>query len=118
MDGPPEYPEVALTTPFTCWKTACTPQKHPPAKTAVSWPLFADGDSSTVGFGRTAALRSPAIARKTAQSNKEETSRLKRDFDITILPRIQLRGPLKLESQLAAKVTGNLELRLARYQIT
>jgi hypothetical protein len=85
MDGPPEYPEVALTTPFTCWKTACTPQKHPPAKTAVSWPLFADRDSSTVGLGRITAL-SAAFANMAAKSNKEESNRLKRDFDITILP--------------------------------
>src|ERR1039457_1532885 len=110
MDGPPEYPDVALTTPFTCWKTACTPQKHPPAKTAVSWVLFAGVDSSAAGLGRTTALLSPAIAKMIANSNKEETSRLKRDFDITILSRISLRGPPNVRVAIGAKVTGNLEL--------
>src|SRR5215468_3171550 len=35
VSDPPEYPEVALMTPLTCWNTACIPQKQAPAKTAV-----------------------------------------------------------------------------------
>jgi hypothetical protein len=107
MDGPPEYPEVALTTPFTCWNTACTPQKHPPAKTAVAWPLFAETDSSTVGLGRTTAPLSLALAKMPAKvkSNKEAINRLKRDFNITILARISLRGSfIRLESQLPRRL--------------
>src|ERR1017187_7951534 len=42
-----------------------------------------------------------------ANSNKEETSRLKRNFDITILPRISLRGPPNVRVTIGAKVTHN-----------
>src|SRR6185437_13864797 len=34
-----EYPASTSFTPLTCWKTPSTPQKHPPASTAVSSPL-------------------------------------------------------------------------------
>src|SRR5207248_2685539 len=51
LDSPPEYPDVALITPFTCWKTAWTPQKHPPATTAVCWPEFVALVASTAGAG-------------------------------------------------------------------
>jgi hypothetical protein len=41
-------------TPLTCWNTPCTPQKQPPAKTAVSvWRVPAG--SSTAGAGMTTA---------------------------------------------------------------
>src|ERR1700730_5269413 len=43
---------MASLTPLTCWKTAWTPQKHPPATTAVSFPFFAASGASTVGSGR------------------------------------------------------------------
>src|SRR5712691_9383478 len=39
---------MTLVTPFTCWNTACTPQKQPPASTAVSVPFaVARGVSAT-----------------------------------------------------------------------
>src|SRR6266849_4469098 len=39
---------MTLVTPFTCWNTACTPQKQPPANTAVSVPFaVARGVSAT-----------------------------------------------------------------------
>src|ERR1051326_5553619 len=54
---PPEYPAVALLTPFTCSNTAWMPQKHPPASTTVSELLVLLNGSSAVGFGSlTAAL--------------------------------------------------------------
>src|SRR5216684_1891604 len=53
LDSPPEYPEVALITPFTCWKTAWIPQKHPPATTAVCWPELVALVASTAGGGTT-----------------------------------------------------------------
>src|SRR5947207_12776362 len=33
--SPPEYPDSTFVTPRTCSKTPCTPQKQPPAMTAV-----------------------------------------------------------------------------------
>jgi hypothetical protein len=54
---PPEYPAVALVTPFTCSNTACMPQKHPPANTTVSELLVLLSGSSAAGLGSfTAAL--------------------------------------------------------------
>jgi hypothetical protein len=50
---PPEYPEVALITPFTCWKTAWIPQKQPPATTAVSFPGVEALASSVAAAGTT-----------------------------------------------------------------
>src|ERR1700733_1880716 len=52
--SPPAWPETALVTPSTCWKTPWTPQKHPPAITATSdaLPLAC---SSTTGGGTTRA---------------------------------------------------------------
>src|ERR1700722_2640013 len=52
---------MALETPFRASNTACTPHKHPPAKTTVS-DFFSDRFSSTAGPGRLAALMvKPAI---------------------------------------------------------
>ena len=48
---PPEYPEVTRTTPLTCSKTACTPQKHPPATTIVSVAEAVASGASTAGSG-------------------------------------------------------------------
>src|SRR5215471_1540698 len=39
--------------PAVCWNTPCTPQKHPPASTAVCRP--SDGCASTAGGGITTA---------------------------------------------------------------
>src|SRR5581483_4902228 len=49
---------MALSTPFTCWKTPCTPQKQPPAKIAVSAPLPAGSSMAGAGIltARSAAL--------------------------------------------------------------
>src|SRR5712691_2542934 len=58
---PPEYPDVALITPFTCWNTAWIPQKQPPATTAVSSALVVAIGASTAGFGREVLARSPAL---------------------------------------------------------
>src|SRR5258708_1271721 len=40
---------MALTTPAVCWNTPCTPQKQPPAMTAVWMPF--DACASTAGAG-------------------------------------------------------------------
>src|SRR5262249_17090459 len=48
---PPEYPATTDFTPFTCSKTACTPQKHPPPRTTLSVPFFSAIGASTAGFG-------------------------------------------------------------------
>ncbi len=74
-------------TPFTCWKTACTPQKHPPAKTAVSWPLFAARDSFAAWDRAEPPLFRPRLQTSQLKATQPETNRLKRDFDITFLPR-------------------------------
>src|SRR5215469_1030642 len=39
----------ALVTPTTCWKTPCTPQKHPPANTALSEEATVAGSSMAGG---------------------------------------------------------------------
>src|SRR4029077_18529481 len=49
-------PDVALLTPFTCWNTACTPQKQPPAKTMRDSPLVEASVSSTAGSGNAVAV--------------------------------------------------------------
>src|SRR5207253_9164312 len=51
LEEPPEYPEVTLMTPLTCSKTASTPQKHPPASTAVCSPRALVSGASKIGFG-------------------------------------------------------------------
>src|SRR4029077_15943378 len=61
LASPPEYPEVALITPFTCWKTAWIPQKQPPATTAVCSPELAALDASTAGPGTATAAALPAV---------------------------------------------------------
>src|ERR1700689_4282312 len=38
-------------TPFTCWKTAWMPQKHPPETTAVCWPGAVARAASCAGAG-------------------------------------------------------------------
>src|SRR6266498_2713741 len=48
---PPEYPDLTSLTPFTCSKTASTPQKQPPASTAVCSPLELARGASSVGSG-------------------------------------------------------------------
>src|SRR5581483_3336458 len=53
---PPEYPAVTLLTPFTCSKTACMPQKHPPPRTTVCAPWFLLSGASVVGSGSLTAL--------------------------------------------------------------
>src|SRR5216683_8174426 len=55
---------MALTTPDVCWNTPCTPQKHPPAITAVWMP--SDGWASAAGAGTitaSSAAREGAIAK-------------------------------------------------------
>src|SRR6266705_137675 len=42
---------MTRVTPFTCWNTACTPQKQPPASTAVSVPFAVAAGVSTKGLG-------------------------------------------------------------------
>src|SRR5918998_1437634 len=44
---------MALVTPLTCWNTPCTPQKQPPANTAV--PDRPSLGASIVGAGTTTA---------------------------------------------------------------
>src|SRR6266498_1888167 len=48
---PPEYPGVTSLTPFTCSKTASTPQQQPPASTAVCSPLELARGASRAGSG-------------------------------------------------------------------
>src|SRR3981189_3745466 len=45
----PALPATALTTPEVCWNTPCTPQKQPPAMTAVWMP--SDAWVSVAGAG-------------------------------------------------------------------
>ena len=66
--APPAYPDVALITPLTCWNTACTPQKQPPATTMVSVPAEVDSGTSNAGSGTAifaAALDEPFLASPT-----------------------------------------------------
>src|SRR5579871_6130174 len=67
---PPEYPTVVFTTPFTRSKTACVPQKHPPAKTAVSRPLDLARGRSTLegGIGRTGSALAEQPRREKAKA--------------------------------------------------
>src|SRR5215467_8992234 len=69
---PPEYPAVALLTPFTCSNTACMPQKHPPASTTVAALGLLLSGSSATGFGSfTAALEAwhATVARRHIPKN-------------------------------------------------
>src|SRR5215470_16809050 len=60
VSDPPEYPEVALMTPLTCWNTACIPQKQPPAKTAVGSAFGEASPTLFEGGGTGLVLPSPA----------------------------------------------------------
>src|ERR1700730_2734238 len=53
---PPEYPDVADCTPFTCSNTACTPQQQPPATTAASVSALLASATSRPGLGNSEAL--------------------------------------------------------------
>src|ERR1700730_15366106 len=55
---------MALTTPDVCWNTPCTPQKHPPAVTAVWMPSAAW--ASTAGAGM---ITASSAAREGATAN-------------------------------------------------
>src|SRR5262249_23594308 len=72
--SPPEYPDRTFFTPLVYWYTPCTPQKHPPASTAVRVGPEALGLSSA-GAGITTAAsperpgvfhRMPTVARASA----------------------------------------------------
>src|SRR6476620_9244702 len=61
---PPEYPDTTFLTPLTCLNTASTPQKQPPANTAVASP----GEVAFCGApakSGTAAPTTPARAKRT-----------------------------------------------------
>src|SRR5579872_365972 len=89
-EDPPEYPEVALITPRTCWKTACTPQKQPPASTAVCCPLAWAKAVSSFGFGKsappplTAGACFVAITRVTTSTNANTITQAKRPARVII----------------------------------
>src|SRR6476469_6978694 len=65
---PPEYPDTTFFTPLTCLNTASTPQKHPPANTAVASPGVAAFGGAPAKSG-TAARAAPLHANVTMASN-------------------------------------------------
>ena len=57
---PPAYPDIADVTPRTCSNTPSTPQKQPPANTAVSSDDTVASGTSAAGAGSaTASPRRP-----------------------------------------------------------
>src|SRR6186713_599662 len=85
---PPAYPETACETPCTRWNTPCTPQKQPPANTAVCMPLALAVSSAAAGgilkvvseaddvcrcrAPRTRASAPPQPARRVARRGRRE----------------------------------------------
>src|SRR6266540_4512894 len=67
---PPEYPETTRETPLTCLKTASTPQKQPPASTAVCSPAAAGKPDSAAkpGIWACAALAASTLLAHTRAS--------------------------------------------------
>jgi hypothetical protein len=53
--APPAYPDTASLTPFTCWNTAWTPQKQPPASTTFSCAAAESAASPSAGAGSATA---------------------------------------------------------------
>ncbi len=69
-------------TPLTCWNTACTPQKHPPANTADCW-LGADArGESKAGAGIVADGLAFAVQAVVARSDPNRARAKRADDDI------------------------------------
>src|SRR6476661_5561104 len=87
---PPEYPDTTFLTPLTCLNTASTPQKHPPANTAVASPGVAAFGGAPAKSG-TAARAAPPSAKITIANSVVE--RMGISSDVRHLPGTSRRCP-------------------------
>src|SRR5215831_8954127 len=92
-------------TPFTCWKTACTPQKQPPATTAACRPDTGERAASTSGAGTGSAF---ALQPAAPRSHPATIKVTRNDDDIgfpfpdqqpPVSARLDLRAGEKLQAQ-------------------
>src|SRR5262245_51788213 len=108
---PPAYPDTALLTPFTCRKTASTPQKQPPANTAVCGPLTVDAGMSVAGAGRAADPLAAPKARTAASRPSNAAAAMRyRDLIIVQLLFEPARSPPRAPSgqEIAATASASL----------